>query len=157
MIARVFTMAAIAAGFALPGSALAQNVTAQAPETVAQALQAAGYRAQLDTDSGGDPMIRSMSSGAEFLILFYGCTDNADCRTVQFYAGYSEPSNGSIEAMNEWNTNNRFGRAYATEAGSARIEMDLDLDDGGMSPELFTDNVEFWVAIMARFEEFIGY
>ena len=155
MIGRIL-VAAMAVALLPPAAAQAQNVRAQEPETVAEALRQAGYRAQLDTDSGGDPMIRSTSSGSDFLILFYGCTDNADCRTVQFYAGYSEPSNASPEAMNLWNAENRFGRAYVTDEGAARVEMDLDLDDGGLSQALFIDNLEFWVLIMARFEEFIG-
>lgn len=157
MIGRVLAAAAFVAAVASPCTALAQNVSAQAPETVAEALRQAGYRAQMDTDDVGDPMIRSTSSGTEFLILFYGCTDNADCRTVQFYVGYRDPPNASLEAMNIWNTQNRFGRGYVTDEGSARVEMDLDLDDGGMSSELFTDNLELWVGTMARFEEFIDH
>ena len=35
--------------------------------------------------------------------------------------------------------------------------MDVDLDDGGLSRELFIDNLEFWVLVMSRFEDYIGY
>ena len=59
--------------------------------------------------------------------------------------------------MNQWNAENRFGRGYLTDEGSARIEMDVDLDDGGLSRELFIDNLEFWVLVMSRFEDYIGY
>jgi hypothetical protein len=40
--------------------------------------------------------------------------------------------------------------------GSSRVEMDVDLDDGGMSYGLFEDNLQFWVATMAAFEKHIG-
>ncbi len=133
----------------------AQNVTATDPQTIVRALQSAGYRAELTTDDVGDPLIRSASSGNAFVIFFHSCTDNRDCRTIQFFAGFSDPRKASLAAMNEWNTNNRFGRAYRTDNGSTHIQFDLDLDDGGMSEILFVDNLEYWVAIMDRFVEFI--
>jgi len=148
---------ACAAGLGLAVPAAAAEVQAQNPQTVVAALQQAGYRAQLATDDTGDPMIRSAANGSDFLVFFYNCTGNADCRTVQFYAGYSEPNSATFETMNAWNRDNRFGRAYLGDDGIARIEMDVDLDDGGMSQGLFEDNVEFWVTVMSRFEDYVGY
>ncbi len=150
----------IAAGFLLSltctGAPAAAQVQAQQPRTVAAVLQDAGYRAELTKDQQGDPMIKSSSGGYEFEVFFYNCTDNADCRTVQFHSGYSEASDASAEAMNEWNKAFRFGRAYVKD-GIAHLEMDVDLDDGGMSPALFQDNLEFWVSVKEDFEERIGY
>jgi len=146
-----------AAGLCLAAPALAADVQAQDPDSVVSAMQMAGYRAQLGTDDSGDPMIRSSAGGSDFLVYFYNCTDNTDCRSVQFYAGYDTPNSATIERMNEWNTGNRFGRAYLGTDGIARIEMDVDLDDGGMSEALFEDNLQFWEAVMAKFETFVGY
>lgn len=145
------------AGIGLATPAMAQNVQAQNPNSVVRALQEAGYRAELTTDSTGDPLIRSTSSGSNFSIFFYGCTDNKDCRTIQFYAGYEEPENASLTAFNEWNKTKRFGRAYLGDDGVARLEMDVDIDDGGISPLLFEDNLEFWVLVMSEFELHIGF
>ena len=136
-------------------AATARMVTATNPASIVKVLQDSGYRAELASDSTGDPMIRSASSGSNFTILFYGCAEGKDCATIQFFAGFSEPENGSITALNAWNAQNRFGRAYRAEDGAARLEMDLDLDDGGMSTALFEDNIEFWVTIMASFERHI--
>ena len=119
-------------------------------------MQQMGYRAQLSQDDTGDPMIRSSSGGSDFLVFFYNCTDNADCRTIQFYVGYNAPSTVSAETMNVWNKDNRFGRAYLGEDGIARLEMDLDLDDGGVSQLLFEDNLEYWVLVMSKFEAYVG-
>ena len=58
--------------------------------------------------------------------------------------------------MNDWNSKKRFAGAYISVSGNARIEMDVDLDDGGVSTKLFEDNLEFWVAVMAAFEKHIG-
>ena len=42
------------------------------------------------------------------------------------------------------------------DKGAARLEMDVYLDDGGMSRLLFEDNIEFWVSILANFEKHIN-
>ena len=145
---------ACAAGLGLAAPAAAE-VQAQDPQSVISAMQQAGYKAQLDIDGVGDPMIRSSESGSEFLVFFYNCTDNADCRTIQFNADYSEPNNATLEAMNAWNRDNRFGRAYLRDDGVARLEMDLDLDDGGISQALFEDNLEYWIIVMSDFAEHV--
>lgn len=146
----------VLANLMLGGIAHAQMVTARNPSSIIDVLQKAGYRAELAKDDSGDPMIKSASSGSNFVVLFYGCNDNKDCTTVQFFVGYAEHKNGSIAALNEWNAKNRFGRAYLSDKGTARLEMDVDLDDGGMSTALFHDNLEFWVTIMASFEKHIS-
>ncbi len=136
-------------------AAQAQNVTAQDPRSVASALQNAGYKAELTKDPTGDPLVNSSSSGSSFAVYFYNCTSNRDCRTIQFSSAYSGTNGGTVTRMNDWNNSNRFGRAYVTAKGTTRIEMDLDLDDGGMGRLLFEDNVEYWVALMAKFEKYL--
>jgi hypothetical protein len=151
------TLSALAAALAVASSpAVAQMVSASSPTSLANALQEAGYRAELTKDSTGDPMIKSTSSGSDFAILFYGCSKNSDCTTVQFFAGYQKPKNGSMSSMNDFNSKSRFVRAYLADNGAARVEMDVDLDDGGMSRALFTDNLEYWVLMMDRFEKHIN-
>ena len=153
---KIATAFAVLAGLGLAMPAAAQ-IEAQDPASVVAAMQQAGYRAQLGTDDVGDPQIRSSASGSDFIIYFYNCTENKDCRTIQFYAGYSEPNTATLETMNDWNENNRFGRAYYGDDGIARIEMDVDLDDGGLSQGLFEDNLEYWVIVMGKFETYVGY
>lgn len=148
----------LAAAFALvavTGTAHAQMVTAQNPQSLVGALQSAGYKAELTKDPTGDPLIKSSSGGSNFAIFFFGCTKNVDCRTIQFFAGYGEKK-PTVAAMNDWNSKKRFGRAYVSDSGSARVEMDVDLDDGGVSRLLFVDNLEFWVLLMGEFEKHIG-
>ena len=145
----------LAAGMAAAAPAQASNVTARDPQSIVAALQKAGYQAKLTKDDVGDPMIESSSGGSQFIVFFMNCTGNRDCRTVQFYSGYSEYK-GDHKKMNEWNRDNRFGRGYISDQGAARVEMDVDLDDGGMSPELFEDNIEYWVTVMSAFEKFIS-
>jgi hypothetical protein len=151
------TIAAALALFAtVAQSAFAQQVSANSPSSISAAMQAAGYRAEVTRDDSGDPMIRSTSSGSTFAVFFYGCEKGSNCTTVQFFASYTKPANASLSSLNAFNSKNRFVRAYLSDSGSARLEMDVDLDDGGMSRELFQDNLEFWVLLMAKFEKHIA-
>jgi len=145
---------AFAASSAAPA---AEIVRAQDPESVVRAMQSAGYAAKLGTDKIGDPMITSGYSGTAFQILFYNCTNHRDCATVQFHVGFDLGKAPTLETMNEWNRTQRFGRAFLDKEQDPILEMDVDLDDGGLSHDLFVDNLEFWTSVMPKFEKHIGY
>ena len=129
------------------------NVTAEV-QSIVRALQRAGYKALVKKDEDGAPFVESGQGGNRFLVFFYGCEEGLNCDTVQFYAGFDDHK-ADLAKINSWNAENRFGRAYLSEKGSARIEMDVDLEDGGVSPALFEDNVEYWVAAMSKFASFV--
>jgi hypothetical protein len=148
-------MAIAAAGISMP--AQAQMVRGQDPGTLVSALQKAGYAAKAGTDKVGDPMITSGVSGTTFQIYFYNCTAHKACATVQFHSGYDLQEPVSLDRINEWNRGQRFGRAFLDKENDPIIEMDVDLDDGGLSPLLFIDNIEFWASQLANFERHIGY
>ena len=148
-------LAASALGLAMPAGAA--SVRAQDPESLVTALRNAGYAAKLGTDKVGDPMITSELDGTSFQIFFYNCTDHTECATVQFHSGYDLKSAPSLSAINDWNQSQRFGRAYLDKEGDPILEMDVDLDDGGLSPDLFIDNVEFWATVLPKYEQMIGF
>jgi hypothetical protein len=138
------------------GSAVAQTVAATDPASVVKSLQGAGYKAELGKDSTGDPLISSSSSGTGFAVYFYGCTKNIACKTVQFSASYENSTPpATLARINEWNREKRWGQAYLTDNDTLRVQMDIDLEQGGMSNALFVDNLEYWVATMAEFEKFV--
>ena len=149
--------AAAAALFALAMPAHAQMVRAQDPQSIVAALQGAGYAAKLGTDRVGDPMITSGVSGTNFQIFFYNCTNHQQCATVQFHSGYDITVPVTLDRINEWNRTQRFGRAFLDKENDPILEMDVDLDDGGLSRALFIDNVEFWASVLGKFEQHIGY
>lgn len=152
---KMLAVATLACAWTMP--AHAQLVQAQDPDSVVEALQEAGYAAKLATDKVGDPMITSGVSGTTFQIFFYNCTDHTACATVQFHSGYDLQNPVSLERLNEWNRAKRFGRAFLDKENDPALEMDVDLDDGGMSRPLFIDNLEFWASILSEFEQHIGY
>jgi hypothetical protein len=132
-------------------------VRAQDPTSIVRALQSGGYSAKLGVDKVGDPMVTSAVGGTTFQIFFYNCTNHKECATVQFHSGYDFNKPLPLETVNEWNRSQRFGRAYLDKENDPILEMDVDLDDGGLSPLLFIDNIEFWSTILGKFEQHIGY
>ena len=165
---RLAALALVAVAWAAPASAapvahLAVRapatglVRAQDPQSLVRALQNGGYQAKLGVDRVGDPMITSGFSGTSFQIFFYNCTNHTQCATVQFHSGYDFDHPLPLETINEWNRSERFGRAYLDKESDPILEMDVDLDDGGLSPALFIDNIEFWTSVLGKFEKHIGY
>jgi hypothetical protein len=147
--------AAALLAFAVP--AHAQMVRAQDPQSIVTALQASGYAAKLGVDRVGDPMVTSGVSGTTFQIFFYNCTDHRECATVQFHSAYDLQTPVGLDRLNQWNQTKRFGRAFLDKENDPVLEMDVDLDDGGLSRLLFIDNVEFWASILGEFERHIGF
>ncbi|MFZ5746053.1 MAG: YbjN domain-containing protein [Pseudomonadota bacterium] len=142
-----------ALGLAHAPPASAQTLRAE-PAAIAKLIEAKGFKAEIVNDPGKDPVIRATDQGATFVVFFMGCTAHRDCATIQFYAGFTDSKVG-IAGMNEWNKTRRFGRAYIDDEGDPVVEMDVDMDDGGMTPALFEDNLEFWMSILAGFSEFV--
>ncbi len=136
------------AGWSVPAAAQA---TAN-PATIAAALQRAGLPAKINTPTDGSPpYIESSKDGTTFAVFMLNCQSGRNCTTIQFFAGFPD-NRANPDSMNVWNRENRFGRGYISDKGSARIEMDVDMDAGGMSQPLLDDNVSVWTAAMAKFK-----
>ena len=134
----------------------AQTVDATDPAELVSIIQALGYRAVLDTDDTGDPMIRSSTGGTDFSIYFYGCTDNTDCKSLLFKAGYDLDDGTTLEVIDDWNETILFGRAYLDDEADPWLEMPVNMD-GGVSRRNFEDNYDWWEVIVAEFEDHIGF
>ena len=151
-------VAAAAAVFASSAPATPNiMVRAQDPQSLVRAMQDAGFTAKLSTDKEGDPMITSAYSGTSFWLYFYNCTNHRECATIQFHSGYDLDKPTTLETINNWNRDMRFARAHLDKENDPMLKMDLDLDDGGLSPALFIDNLEFWTSLLSDFERHIGY
>ncbi|MEP2234994.1 MAG: YbjN domain-containing protein [Alteripontixanthobacter sp.] len=143
-----------AATLAVSPPAFAENIVADHSQ-VQSALQSAGYRAQLEGE-GDERFISSGSSGYNFAVFFYGCDDAGhECKSVQFYAAFTPTKKPTLAQMNEYASSHRWGRIYIDKDGDPVIEMDIDLEDGGMSPELFQDNIEYWASILDSYAEWV--
>lgn len=151
--ARLTTLIACAA-FGTPVHA--ESVDATEPDKLASVIRDLGYRASVEQDDAGDPMIRSSAGGIEFGIVFYGCTDGERCRTLLFQVGYDLESGTTAEVVEAWNEGILFGRAYLDEEADPWLEMPVNLF-GGVSRENFEDTFDWWETILGDFERHIGF
>lgn len=149
-------IAAVIACAAFAQPLAAENVDATEPDKLARIIRDLGYRAQLDRDGVGDPMIRSSVGGVEFGIYFFGCMDNADCRTLLFKAGYDLADGATPDVVESWNEDMLFGRAYLDDEGDPWIEMAVNLH-GGVSRLNFEDTYDWWEIVLDDFERHIEF
>jgi len=133
------------------------EVTAHNANDLLQAVQDAGFVATMGTDSDGDPRISSRVSDTKFLIYFYGCENNKDCKSILIKAGYDLDTGITASKVNEWNRNKRFGKAYIDDDGDPYLEMDVNMDFDGLGDKNFADTLDWWRVTVEKFEEFIGW
>lgn len=142
------------AGAVLAGALPDGGVTAA--EVVA-ALQDKGYRAELTTDSTGDPMIQSAAEGVNFRVYFYGCGgDPARCGAIQLVAAFDLEEGLALDRINLWNREHRFGRGYLDDDKDPWVEMDVDVELG-FTTEALANNLDTWMSVLPSFIEFVGY
>lgn len=126
------------------------------PQIIAQIVQGQGLPAEVKTPDGENPYIESNYSSLKFLILFMNCDDDGrKCKTIQFYMGYNDAKDTTLDQLNSWNKDKRFARAYRDDEGDAVLEMDLDLDFGGMPRENVGEALNTWKSLMDAYQTHI--
>jgi hypothetical protein len=140
---------------ALP--ALAADLLAENPAAIADAMLAAGYRAEMGTDGIGDPKISSAAGGVNYTLYFYGCEAGRNCTSVQFSAGFDLPSGTTLAIANAWNAEKRYSAAHLDDENDPYLRMDLYLAEGGLSPEAFGSILSIWDRQLSEFRARIGF
>jgi len=153
LIKAAFAMLAALAALQAPPSA-AKNVVADVDQ-LASVMKDAGYKVEIK-DMKGERFIAVESSGYKYAIFPFGCDDaGKNCKSVQFFVAFDPKSSPTLEQMNGYAREYRWGRVYLDKDGDPAVEFDLDLEKGGMSAELFLDNVEYWEAIMVAYADWV--
>ncbi|WP_081647642.1 YbjN domain-containing protein [Pseudorhodobacter ferrugineus] len=88
-------------------------------------------------------------------MYFYGCEDGANCTSIQFYMGIELDHTVSLERINDWNRDKRFGTAVFDTDGYPYLKMDLNLDFGGITAPAFEDNLDLWERLVAEFSDYV--
>ena len=145
------------AGLMAAPPASAQNVVADIDQ-LGRVMKSGGYTLETKSD-GGVPYLRAERSknSYAFSVYLYGCDEGTarNCKSVQFYSGFSPKKKVTLDAMNQYARENRWGRIYLDKVGDPAIEMDVDLEKGGMSEDLFLDNLEYFETVMNEFAKFV--
>ena len=109
-------------------------------------------------DGGGIVARREHTEEAEFLkfnlgsyrvlLLPYG--EGPDYPSIQLHAGFK--AEADPDAINAWNRDNRFGRAFLDTDGDPILQYDLDLE-GGATERTFQEFVRTFRALLEDFSE----
>lgn len=114
-------------------------------EQLAGLMQDWGYKAALSEDDYGDPMISTATSGAQYKVYFYDCSETQpkSCDNLMLSAGFIYEDDLEPGIANQWNLNNRYGRAYIDEEGDPILERDISLT-GGVSEANLKEQFRIW-------------
>ncbi|WP_051202195.1 YbjN domain-containing protein [Ferrimonas senticii] len=152
-------LAAVMAAFFVPtlyspSLAAESLVDASDPDNLLSMMQVHGD-AVIDRDGVGDPLIIGSYQGAIYTVSFYGCEAGQNCRDLIFNAAWQNPGM-DMRAINRWNSNSRYGKAFFDDEGDPTIEMAVNLHLG-VSRSNFADTIEWWFASMQQFSQQMGY
>ncbi len=123
---------------------------------VAAVLQAQGYKAEIGKDNTGDPMVSSAADGTKYKILFYGCKGTPRCAALEFLVGFDLDKGMSMEKLNKWNRDSRFGHAYLDDENDPYLQLDINASPGFTS-ESFGSYVDTWSSLVPKFKTYIGF
>lgn len=147
----------------LGGAFVAASALSAQAQTVVDGAQvdeilnlARGYgSASLETQSNGDPKITGKVEGVTYQVFFMNCTNNTNCEDLNFYAGFLD-NKQTLDVINAWNRDKRFGKAYLDSDLDAVIEFDVNLEHG-----VTRDNLDaafpLWTLILDQYTTYIGY
>ncbi|PKP88790.1 MAG: YbjN domain-containing protein [Alphaproteobacteria bacterium HGW-Alphaproteobacteria-17] len=135
--------------------ARAELINATNPATIKAIVESQGWPATIVSKAGDDPYIESNRNGLKFLVLFMNCEDGKRCKTLQYYMGFSDTKDVTLEQLNKWNKEKRFARAYRDDVGDPVLEMDVDLDFAGIPRENVGETLNTWASLMDSFREFV--
>lgn len=135
--------------------AQAELINAANPETIRAVVESQGWPATIVARPGNDPYIESNRNGLKFLVLFMNCEEGQRCKTLQYYMGFSDAKDVTLERLNQWNKEKRFARAYKDDAGDPVLEMDVDLDFAGIPRENVGETFNTWASLMDSFREYV--
>ena len=151
-------------GLANPSSAAVANVTADVEDNaidVIKPIERKGYHVRVNVAHTSDPVlfITKKDSNDLFSVYLTDCVvrivDVRACGALRFSGKFVKSAKSSAELMNIWNRKYRYTRAYATDGGTVYLDMDLNLAKGGISRELFDENLDIWIADFDKFKKFI--
>lgn len=130
-------------------------ICASAPQTVADAVMTAGYRAKLGTDDVGDPKVTSAAGGYDYTILFYGCKEHKSCDSLQFNVSFADDGKNTIALANRWNVKKRFAQMAVLDDGRLQVRYDV-ATVGGLNQNNFADVMTWWEAMMGELRTFFA-
>lgn len=134
------------------------KVSVTNPRSLSAALQEAGYKAKV-VFGDGNPYIDSAANGANFSISLENCKEHKDCQDAMFRSSYAKDDEKpvTLEAINTFNRDHRWVRAYLDKDGDPVLEQDLLFTDQQMDKKMFEEAVTIWEDLMDDFHKAIDF
>lgn len=111
--------------------------------------------ATLESQANGAPRISGSIDGVPYQLFFLNCTDDGACEDLNFYAGFRDIK-PTLDALNAWNRDKRFGNAYLDADLDAVIEYDVNVEYG-VSPDNLDAAFGLWKLLLGEFAGYVGY
>jgi hypothetical protein len=135
-------------------TAQAQTVDGSQPDEILNIARGYGS-ATMETQTNGDPKISGKIEGVTYQVFFMNCTNNTNCEDLNFYAGFLD-NKQTLEVINAWNRDKRFGKAYLDADLDAVVEYDVNLERG-VTRENLDAAFNLWTLILDQYTTYIGY
>lgn len=145
-------LSALAGALLLSATAATADILYHADPAVVAGIASSYGSVELTTDMVGDPLIHGIIDGTRYSVWFFGCTDGADCRALLMSAWWQGAPQDALEAVNAWNRDKLFGRAYVDDDGDLTLDQPLTLD-GGITRANLDDWFDWWRLSLREFEE----
>lgn len=131
------------------GPAVSQDLFTHADPTKILEIARGFGSAELGTANSGAPRLTGRIEGVPYSVAFLNCDDdNANCATLNFYTFFDAPLDALV-ALNAWNRDVRFGKAYIDSEGDLIVEMDMNLW-GGVTHKNIDDTFDWWRLVLRR-------
>lgn len=95
------------------------------PEVV-RILHDEGYKAQLDRDGEGDPMVRTKMSGLNVYVYFYDCENDA-CGSLKLAVALDLEQGTTQAVLNRFSQDYRYARTYLDEENDPFMSFDFEV------------------------------
>lgn len=123
--------------------------------SVADLLREIGYKAEIKTGDDGKKYISSAANGNAFQIFFYGCKEDRECGSFEFYSWYKKQPYFTPDLANEWNAKKRFLKVVIDKDGDLAEYMYVSTI-GQVSYENFRDNVDWFTSMDGELSKFLS-
>jgi hypothetical protein len=124
------------------------------PELV-QALQDAGYKAKLDTDDAGDPLVHTSMNGLDVTVFTYDCQQHR-CGSLQLSVGIDLTHGTTAAVVNQFNHDYRYARAFLDEENDPFLRYDFEILNTRHEAYI-ASQLDSWEQVLGAFTDAVGY
>ncbi len=119
------------------------------PDELASILRDAGYRAEVVSEPGRSPRIRTSMAGYNIVIYLYTCADGS-CGALQYSLGITKSPDFTLTLVNKWNQDKRFAKAHIDTGGNIYLEYDISFR-GGVTKDTVAEAARLFDDLVGEF------